>query len=608
MRSLRRQTRSLLRARYILSAVVFLVIAGAGWIVVTGLFARTELLAAQRSLETLRHSVTGAAGRNAAGAGTMDAEAAMSSAAGHAAQAHRLTTGPAWYLFAQAPVLGGPASTVRGAADVADRLTHDVLPPLVRIASEHAGDRRKRGLESLLSALQGQAPALERAARAAAESRADVGGLPRATWLPAVDHVRTRLAELLDRTVPVTADASMAARVLPQMMGEESPRRYFVVVQNTAEARGTGGMPGAFAVVTADRGRLDFETFGNDDRVSGANPTVDLGAEFAARYASAEPTRYWANSNMSPHFPYAARIWSATWRQRSGERVDGVVALDPTTLGRLLRATGPGRLPDGTPLTADNALDLTERTGYARYSDDARRKAFLLEVARTAATTLADSLGDPRRLPRLVKAAYGDAAAGRLKVWSARENEQRILSTRPLSGTFPETTDPFAGLVVNNAAGGKLDYYLERELSWLPGRCTPQGRLVTARIDLTNRAPASGLPAYVTQRGDRPRHPTRPGDNRLLVSYYASAGAQLTQATLDGQGITVGVGKERGHPVYTLDLELPARRTRTWTLQLLEPASDRAPVLWRQPLVTPLRVHVRPSPVCDGGERRSVAQ
>lgn len=586
------------RLRHVLSAAALVLLVGAGWIVVTGLLARAELLAAQRSLEALRHSVRSVPGNAGPAAGTPDPVASMRSAAVHAARAHHLTSGPAWYLLERAPFLGPPARTVRGITRAADRLTHEVPPPIVRLRSELAGDSGGKGFGALLSALSGQAPALERAARTVAELRAEAGELPRTSWPPAVGHARAQLVLLLDRMVPATADAAVAARVLPPLLGQHGPRRYFVVVQNTAEARGTGGMPGAFAVLTADRGQLAFETFGNDDAVTGANPEVDLGAEFTARYGRAEPTRYWANSNLSPHFPHAARIWAATWQERSGRHVDGAVALDPTVLSRLLRVTGAGRLADGAELTADNVLDLTERTGYARYPDDAERKAFLLDVARTATGTLQDAFRDPRRLPGLVKAAYDDAAEGRLKMWSAREDEQRLLATRPWGGTFPQEPGPFAGLVVNNAAGGKLDYYLERELSWVPGRCTSRGRFVTARITLTNTAPSSGLPAYVTQRGDKPSYGTRPGDNRLLVSYYASAGANLTGASLDGRPVMAASGVERQHPVYTLDVELPAQSTRTLTLRLVEPISDRVPVLWRQPLVTPLRAHVAPYPAC----------
>lgn len=67
---------------------------------------------------------------------------------------------------------------------------------------------------------------------------------------------------------------------MPSMLGADGPRRYVAVFENTAEARGTGGLPGAFAVLRAERGRLSFEHFGNDTELSGAHADVDLGAEF----------------------------------------------------------------------------------------------------------------------------------------------------------------------------------------------------------------------------------------------------------------------------------------------------------------------------------------
>jgi HAMP domain-containing protein len=581
--------------------VVCLILAGAAWIAVTGLIARTELLAAQRDLHTLRQSVTAGPSRDTAGApvpGTSNAEATLRSAAAHAARAHDLTTGPAWYPATHLPFLGDLARIVRGTAHAADRLTHDVLTPLVRSVPDLTADVRGGDPHRLLTALHDAAPALERAAQDAAEVRAHARGLPHATWLPAAERARTQLVRQLDRIAPTTADAALAARLLPPMLGEQGPRRYFVVFQNTAEARGTGGLPGAFAVVTADRGRIGFDTFGNDTVLQPTRPTVDLGTDYAALYAANEPTRFWGNSNLSPHFPYAARIWAEAWREHSGQKVDGVLAVDPTVLGRLLEATGPARLPDGTLLTGANAVELTERTSYAAYQDLTARKAFFLDVARTAATRLTGAAKDPRRIPALLRVVYDVQRDARLKVWSTLPAEQRLIEPRAFSGSLPKDAGPFAGVVVNNAAATKLDYYLDRRLTWEPGPCTPHGRTVTATVTLTNRAPASGLPAYVTDRLDTRARSSRPGDNRLLVSYYASAGAALTGAMLDGRRIPLNHAVEHGHPVYTLDLELPAGSTRTVTLRLLEPITDRAPTLLRQQLVNPLRTEVKPYPPC----------
>jgi hypothetical protein len=593
------------RVRMPLYAAAGLVLAGAAWIAVTGVLARNELLAAQRSLETLRrqHLAQPAAPATAAGppaALTATVRDAVRDATGHAARAHRLTTGPAWFPAAHLPVLGAPFRTVRGIAEASDRLTHEVLPPLARTVAELDSIGTDDGRHLNLSTLRRVAPLLEQASRSASRVRADVDGLPHGTWLPATDRARTELARQLDRITPLAHDAAAAARLMPSMLGADGPRRYLAVFENTAEARGTGGLPGAFAVLRAERGRLSFEHFGNDTELSGAHADVDLGAEFNGLYGPSAPTRTWVNSNMSPHFPYAARIWAAAWQRHSGQRVDGAFGLDPGAVSGLLAASGPARLPDGSAVTAHNVVDLSERASYALHPDFRRRKAYFLDVARTVAVRLLGASTDSTRRTALFSALHRQLGEGRIKVWSGHAAEQRELLARSFGGALPKGSAPLAGLVVNNAAGTKLDYYLDRRLTWAPGRCVDGRREVTVTVRLANRAPASGLPPYVVQRVDDPPYDTRPGDNRLLVSYYASAGATLSGATLDGRLAQLSHGAERGHPVFTLGVELPAGATRTLVLHLLERPADRSAFVLRQPLVQPLRARVLPSGPCTG--------
>lgn len=591
------------RARVALLAALALPTAAAAWIGVTGWLAHSELLAVREDLGALResvgHSVEGGS-RTAGAAGSpaeSDQERLVRSAAAHAARAHGLTTGPAWYTASRLPFVGGPFETVRGIADASDRLAGDVLPPLVRAVPRLASSAQAGGVPRALAGLEREAPEFARAARVVAEVRAEARRLPRSTWLPAADRGRAQLTGQLDRLVPQTRDAAVAARVVPAMLGTHGPRHYFLAFQNIAEARGTGGLPGAFAVLRADRGKVSFEHFGNNTEIDVA-AKADLGAEFAAQYGHNGPQSMWANSNMSPHFPYAGRIWTSYWRAQTGRKLDGAIAIDPASLGMLLRATGPARLPDGSALTADNAVDLTERDSYAKYSDVAERKSFFVEAARAAAEEMMTAFDDPRLLPALMRAVHDVQRAGRLQVWSAHPAEQRLLEARPFGGALPDAPGPFAGLVLNNGAGTKLDYYLDRSLVWEPGACTEKGRAVTTTVTLTNRAPSSGLPQYVTQRVDAPSYRTQPGDNRLLVSYYAGTGAKLTRATLDGRPVEPVPGFERGHPVFTLDLELPRQSTRTLVLHLLEPEADRPPTILRQALVTPLKATVRPARPC----------
>ncbi|WP_406398169.1 DUF4012 domain-containing protein [Streptomyces sp. NBC_00879] len=592
------------RARPLMWATAATLLTGSCWLVVTGLYARSELLAARGDLETLRNSVTApassvstakdAAGRRERG------EAAARSAAAHADRAHRLTTGPAWSMAAYLPGLGGTVETVRGTAKAVDRLTGDVLPAVVRTAGNLADDAGADGGHLDLSELRKAAPALENVSRQVAVTRAETRKLPSHTWLPALDRVRDELLSRLDRMAPAVEDAATGARLLPLMLGEDRPRRYLVVFQNPAEARGTGGMPGAHALMTADRGRLALTHFGHDAEMVTTHPKVDLGAEFTAMYGHYDAVNTWPNSNMSPHFPYAARIWSAAWLDRSGERVDGVLSLDPGALARLLAATGPTRTTDGTVVTADNVVDLSERTNYTRYSDPLKRKAFLLDMARASAGQLLAAAEDPQRRPGLLLGLYDVLSNGQMNIWSAHLDEQRELESRPVGGSLPLKPEPYAGLVVNNAAGTKLDYYLDRTLDWRPGRCTAAGREVTVKAVLANNAPSQGLPTYVTDRLDKPPYATHDGDNRLLVSYYATAGADLIKATVDGRTALTSPGIERGHPVYTLDVEVPAGSSRTVMLHLLEPPADDAPTVLNQRLPRPLHATVHPSSGCKG--------
>jgi hypothetical protein len=255
--------------------------------------------------------------------------------------------------------------------------------------------------------------------------------------------------------------------------------------------------------------------------------------------------------------------------------------------------TGPVTLQDGTQVTSGNVVALTQSTAYARFPDRDRRRAFLRDVAATVGTQIAQSRAS---LHDFVDAASHAASERRLLVWSGDPHIEALLEQTSLSGEIPETSAPFAGLSVVNDGGNKLDYYLDRSLTYQSAGCGAL-RDVTVTVQLTNNAPASGLPGAVTSRTDKHSYPIEPGDNRLEVSYYATSNAQLQSASLDGTAVGVEIGAERQHPVYRLDIELPRGTTRTVVLHLQEPASSAAPIVLRQPLVRPLTVDVR-TPHC----------
>jgi hypothetical protein len=95
----------------------------------------------------------------------------------------------------------------------------------------------------------------------------------------------------------------------------------------------------------------------------------------------------------------------------------------------------------------------------------------------------------------------------------------------------------------------------------------------------------------VTDRLDADRPPdSRPGDYSTLLDYYATRGAQLLSVQLDGRPVAAQPLRVDRQPVFRLPVQLPRGRTRTIVLHLTEPPGSGAPLIWRQPGVTPLAV------------------
>jgi hypothetical protein len=488
------------------------------WLAVTALMARSQLNQVRAEVHTLRAEITAS--------DWTAARATATELANHAQRAHQLTSGPVWAVAAALPSGGEPLRTIRGITASVDTLGRDVLPQVVG-ATQRLDPRTLRRTDGSidLSRIAAVGPAIDAASATVAQTTKTISELPRHTWLSSVDSAQVDALSQITALDDALTSAHLAVQILPTMLGHDGPKRYFLAFQNEAEARGTGGLPGAFAIVEANHGKLRFARMENDTTLSGIAATVDFGPDYHQLYDGAGTTNLYGNGNLSPHFPYAAQIWASMWQKYSGERVDGVIAVDPTALSYLLAVTGPATLPDKSQVSAANAVALTQSTSYARFSgqsaaSNAQRRAYLLGIASAASKKIIDAHGEPKALVRAVAKA---ASERRLLVWSADPGVQADLARTSIAGIIPTTEAPYVGLSIVNDGGNKLDYYLDRSLTWRRTGCGST-RQTTVTITLTNNAPASGLSPYVTGRIDSHSYPVKRGDNRLEVSYLATQG------------------------------------------------------------------------------------
>jgi hypothetical protein len=475
--------------------------------------------------------------------------------------ARAATTGPGWRLGRRLPGIGPDLTAAGTVAAALDDLAHRGLPLVVELA----GDLDPAGLAPRdgrvdLAPLRRAAPRVAAAAAAVRQARDRVAAIPTRGLLPPLRSAITELTGQLARAAAGIGAVAQAGRLLPPMLGGSSPRSYLLLFQNPAELRATGGMPGAFAVVRADRGALRIVDQGTAAADLGTFDRPVLPGDPAVR--GLYPDRlgsHPADINLSPHFPTAAELAREMYRRRSGRTVDGVLATDPVALSYLLRATGPVRLPSGGPgaaggwLTADNAVRLLLSDAYATGAPGPAQDAYLASVAAAAFDALVAGGADPRAAAAGLARA---AAERRVLLWSAHPAEQRLVAGTALAGVLPTRAGRrlTVGVFLNDGSGAKLGYYLTQAARLEHAGCRPDGRReLRLRVTLGSTAPPVGLPAPVLGLGLA----GDPYTIRTNVSVFSPVGGAVVGVRRDGVPVPVGTGLERGRAVGLLTVDAP---------------------------------------------------
>jgi hypothetical protein len=387
-------------------------------------------------------------------------------------------------------------------------------------------------------------------------SRRDLRGLgsPWLAWL--VDRELDDLRQSLRDASHDARTALLATRAGPTLLGADGPKRYFVMFTTPTEARASGGgFMGNWGVITATDGRLDLTQFGRtEDLNRGGGPLprhIDGPPDYLARYSRFGVSGEWRNVNMSPDFPTVAEVVAELYPQSGGEPIDGVIAIDPKGLARLLRLTGPVTvtgLPE--PLSADNAARILLRDQYLVFPDTAERTDFLEGAARAVTERFTtSSLPGPRTVGRTLGPAV---AKGHFFFVSFDGGGNRLLERLGVTGHLGATRGDTFALVTQNASASKLELFLHRTVELTTEIDPAAGRQRTvASIRLRNDAPPQGLPGYVI--GNALGLPA--GTSRLYVSLYTPLG--VARATLDGQPVGVHGEVEQGLNVYSRFVAIP---------------------------------------------------
>ncbi|MDV8023544.1 DUF4012 domain-containing protein [Rhodococcus sp. IEGM 1330] len=586
-RSRRRRSQNRTGRRILLGFGVFVVVAlGLGaWLAYTANAAYTYLDQARDYAQAAETALLAG--------DTQKAETSVDAAVLTSTQAKDATDSPIWKAAAAIPYVGQPLDVVSQIADVVNGLTVDVLAPSVEVGAT-LDPSQLRGPDGAIdiAALRDASPALSQAAAAADVLDTRSQAIEEPAFIAQVGDARIQLQDQTHELTTLLTNTDIAAKVLPAMLGADGPRNYFMAFQTLSESRGTGGLIGGFGIVRAVDGTVAVDSLASNAELRIPYDPIDLGPDFFDFYESRfQPTQNWQNSNVSPHFPYAGQIWQSMWEQETGERVDGALATDPVALGYILDVVGPITMGDGEVIDESNVVQITQSDAYFRFEDDnTARKAYLQDIAARVVAKMQGNIGSPSALLEALGKATSE---GHISVWSADPALQAILGPTKIGHEVPDSPDPYAAVVVNNGAGGKLDYYLQRKVTYSAQSCDGPTRTTRVVAEITNNAPLQDYTTYIAGRqNDSTRYDGPPGTNRSVVALYATQGATLTNATINGTPLFLLTAAERGHPVFYVPVVIEPGQTKTIEYNLVEPTvavEAQAPV---QPQSVPASTEV----------------
>ena len=523
------------------------------------------VLAAPAVLGLLRAAAPARAGANAAVAALRALEQAdadttdarFQEARAELAKADKALHGP---LVAAGLVVPGVASNLR-AAQALVSIGAELSEQGSLLASTYtAQSLTVDGGAVPLDKVRELSPLLDRAEGLIVQAQRRLRHVERGFVLPPLTRAIDDAQALIDRQAARSPAIAQLARILPDLLGGNGTRRYFLAFQNNAELRGSGGFMGNWGELVAEGGKIRIDRFGRmDDLTEAARQPLRLVGmdEFLRRWREFDVPRSWQQVNLSPDFPTTAQVISQLYPQSGGQRIDGVIAIDPFGLAGLLNLTGPIRVPHwNQPITSQNLVDVTLRQAYEVLPQD-QRVEFLGEVARAVAATLTSAdLGSPSRLG---DALGGPVARQNLKIWLARPEEQRLMHLLHADGAVAPLAGDSLLVVDQNVAANKIDFYLRRVIDY-EVRLEPTSGSREVDVDgqvivtLENTAPP-GLSSIVVGPYD---NRFKAGENRTYVSVYTPFAAGPT--TVNGQPVTPTSDIDLGRSAHSLEVSVPAQQ------------------------------------------------
>lgn len=488
------------------------------------------------------------------------AEAAAGKLEKDASRARSLTNDPLWWIGGHVPWLGSNVADIHDSSAALDAVARSSLPVLLHLADEvEHGTLRPRDGRIDPAEIARLAPSVRSAADAINGPATTVANMRTSGLIPPLNSLISQVKDHIAQAKVAIDAAANAFQVLPTVLGGDGPRNYLLLVLNPAEIRSSGGLPGTWALIHADKGRLTMTSttfLGQLIQKTAPIPvTVDESALFGANFG-AMPTEI----TETPDFPRAAQI-AAAIEKRRGVNVSAVFAADPIALSYVLVGTGPVTLQPGVVLNYANAVPYLMNQLYTLNDPAAQNAMFALAAHRTFDALVAGQGNQVNAIRGLVQGVMRH----RVFAWSADPSIAKVIDAESLTGAFPADTGktPQVGVYLNDAFASKAEYYLQQSSVVTAMSCHDGVQTLKLQTSLQSTMPANAatLSPWIVGFGDY----VPKGDMQLNVYLAAPWHGTVDTVTVDGRPWGAPVNELNGRQLAAMTLRLKPGQLTTIT-------------------------------------------
>lgn len=289
--------------------------------------------------------------------------------------------------------------------------------------------------------------------------------------------------------------------LLPGFIALDGSKNYLILLQNNNELRPAGGFIGSFGLISFEGGKLKKIEVEDIYAIDG-QLTIDVEPPEDLKNDLGQNRWYLRDSNWEPDFPTAARQAEWFYTKETGERVEGVLALDVSAMENLLGVIGPLDLPDyNEKITAENLFEkAVTHAELSFFPGSQAKKNFLTALASQLFNKL---IFVPNQNWPGIVGSLGKSLEGKhISIYLDNPKLFSYLVSQGWTNALPRTGKEIGGVVQDflapveaNLGANKANYYLERNyhLETIVGK---EGDIRhRLRIAYINKSPSDTFPA-----------------------------------------------------------------------------------------------------------------